>query len=188
MKGTVLGRTDLPRPHATPQLEAKRRVRVRAVWATSHPPRHTLRVGGRQSMCALRRGNDYPLAVYFRSGLNDSSDRVRLRDKYSMACAHFGDLGARTLLHPALKLGAYYVILGGQDGVAGLGAPCRHGDGRPHGLLSKLLLRVRHELSFRRRDVRGVGFPKLRCRDEEILVRRGPIRGRPHSIVGRGEL
>jgi len=36
-------------------------------------------------MCALRRGNDYPLAVYFRGGFNDSSDRVRLRDKYSMA-------------------------------------------------------------------------------------------------------
>ena len=95
-----------------------------------------------------------------------------------MACGHFGDLGARTLIHPALKLRAYYVILGSQDGVAGLGVPSRHGEGRTHGLLGKLLLRVRHELSFRRRDVRGIGFPELRRRNEEIFVRRGPIGGR----------
>src|SRR5882762_9202840 len=107
-------------------------------------------------------------------GLNHLSYRGRLRDKDSVACGHFGDLGARTLIHPALKLGRYYAILGGQDGVAGLVVPSRHREGRTHGLLGKLLLRIRHELSLRLRDIRGIGLPELRRRDVEILlVRRG---------------
>src|ERR1700704_4861958 len=112
----------------------------------------------------------------FCGGLDHLSDRSRLRDKDSMACAYFGDLGARTLIHPALKLRANYAILGGQDGVAGLVVPSRHREWCAHGLLSKLLLRIRHELSVRRRNVRSIVFPELRRRDVETLVlRRGPI-------------
>ena len=40
-----------------------------------------------------------------------------------------------------------------RQAAAEIGAPIASG---------KLLLRVRHELSFRRRDVRGIGFPELR--------------------------
>ena len=138
--------------------------------------------------CRCPRRDDCRSIRLLCSSLDHLSDRGRLRDKDSVACGHFGDLGARTLIHPALKLEGYYAILGGQDGVAGLVVPSRHGEGRTHGLLGKLLLRVRHELSFRRRDIRGIGFPELRRRDEEILVRRGPIGGRPHGIVWRGEL
>src|SRR5882724_9568368 len=84
--------------------------------------------------------------------LDHSSDRVRLRDKDSVAGSHFGYLGARTLIHPALKRGADRVILGGQDGIAGLGAPGSHRDGGTQSFLGKLLLRVREELSVRCRD------------------------------------
>src|ERR1700735_3694629 len=91
------------------------------------------------------------LLVYFCRSLDHASDRVGLRDKDSVACAHFGDLGARTLIHPALQLGAYDVILGGQDRVARLGAPGSRGDRGAQGFLSELLLRVRQELSVRLR-------------------------------------
>jgi hypothetical protein len=89
--------------------------------------------------------NDCSLLVYFGGSLDHSSDRVRLRGKDSVASAHFGDLGARTLIHPALKLRAYDVILGGQDRVAGLGAPCRYRDGGAQSFLRELLLRVRQD-------------------------------------------
>src|SRR6266478_7826552 len=101
---------------------------------------------------------DDPRSIRLLCGsLDYLSDRFRLRDKNSVACGHLGDLGARTLIHPALKLRAYHAILGGQDGVAGLVVPSRHREGRAHGLLGKLLLRVRHELSLRLRDIRGIG-------------------------------
>src|ERR1700721_1205757 len=94
---------------------------------------HLLRVSVNSEIGALldERGDEWSdtrLIARFCRRLDHSSDRVRLRDKDSVACGHFGDLGARTLIHPALKLRAYYVILGGQDGVAGLGAPCSGGD------------------------------------------------------------
>src|ERR1700735_1477320 len=87
------------------------------------------------------------LLVNFCRSLDHPSDRVGPRDKDSVTCAHFGDLGARTLIHPALQLRAYDVILGGQDRVAGLGAPCRCRDGGAQCFLGELLLRVRQELS-----------------------------------------
>jgi hypothetical protein len=61
-----------------------------------------------------------------------------------VACAHFGDLGARPLKHPALQFRAYDVILGGQDRVAGLGAPRRYRDWGAERFLGELLLRVRN--------------------------------------------
>src|ERR1700722_1911040 len=61
--------------------------------------------------CLQNCRNDCSLLVYFCRSLDHSSDRVRLRDKNSVASAHFGDLGARTLIHPALQLRAYDVIL-----------------------------------------------------------------------------
>src|ERR1700723_801561 len=99
--------------------------------------------------------NGFPsrLLVYFCRGLDHSSDRVGLGDKDSVACAHFGDLGARPLIHPRLQLRAYDVILGGQDRVAGLGAPRRYRDGGAQSFLRELLLRVCQELSVRRRDI-----------------------------------
>ena len=76
-----------------------------------------------------------------------------------MACAHFGDLGARTLIHPALKLRAYYVILGGQDGIAGLGAPCSRGDRRTQSFLGELLLIMRAIVEVvRSMDIRDSSF------------------------------
>ena len=101
------------------------------------------------------------LLVYFCRSLDHSSDRVGLRDKDSVACAHFGDLGARTLIHPALQLRAYDVILGGQDRVAGLGAPCSRGDRGAQSFLRELLLRVRQELSVRSRDIGRIGFTEF---------------------------
>jgi hypothetical protein len=44
----------------------------------------------------------------------------------SLACVDFGNLGTRTLIHPALKLEGSPTILGGQGSVARLGSPCRH--------------------------------------------------------------
>ena len=109
-------------------------------------------------------------------------------ERQRLACAHLGDLGARTLIHPALKLRTYDVILSGQDGVAGLGSPRRHRDRGAHGVLGELLLRVRKKLSLRRRDIGRIGFTEFRWRDEEILVRSGAIFCRPHGVVWRGEL
>src|SRR5580700_9370537 len=125
--------------------------------------------------------------VYFCRSLDHSSDRVGLRDKDSVACAHFGDLRARTLIHPALQLRAYDVILGGQDRVAGLGAPCRYRDGGAQSFFRELLLRVRQELSVRSRGISRMSFTEFCWRDEEILVRSGPILSRPHGVVWRGE-
>ena len=119
--------------------------------------------------------------------LNHSSYRGRLGGKDSVACAHFGNLGARALIHPALKLRAHYMILSGQDGVARFGSPCRHRDRCSQSFLGELLLRVRQELSIRCREIRGISLMKSGWRDEEILVRSGPIGGLPHGIVWRGK-
>src|SRR3984885_10697697 len=128
------------------------------------------------------------LLVNFCRGFDHPSDRGGLRNKDSVACAHFGDLGARTLIHPALQLGAYDVILGGQDRVARLGAPGSRGDRGAQGFLSELLLRVRQKLSVRLRDIGRIGFTEFCWRDEQILVRSGPILGGAHGVVWRSEL
>src|SRR5580698_524238 len=128
------------------------------------------------------------LLVNFCRSLDHPSNRVRLGDKDSVACAHFGDLGARPLIHPALQLRTYDLILGGQDRVAGLAAPCRYRDGGAQCFLRELLLRVRQELSFRCRDISRIGFTEFCGRDEEILVRSGTILSCAHGVVRRREL
>ncbi|SIT41657.1 hypothetical protein BN2476_300114 [Paraburkholderia piptadeniae] len=146
----------------------------RADWRRCRPSAPGRQVPHRDDCRSVRRlcGN-----------FNHSRNRGRLGDKDSVACAHLGHPGTRTLIHPALKLGAHHMILGGQDGVAGLGSPCRHRDRCAQRFLGELILRVRQELRVRGRDVRGKVLTEFRRREEEILVRR-----RSHGIVGRGEL
>src|SRR5260370_31303807 len=85
-------------------------------------------VMGRALKPTLPHRDDHRSVRLLGGSLNHSSDRGRLGGKDSVACAHFGHLGARALIHPALKLRAHYTILSGQDGVGGLGSPSSHGD------------------------------------------------------------
>src|SRR5712692_2576258 len=98
---------------------------------------------GRALKPTLPHRDDHRSIRLLSGSLNHLSYRGWLGEKDSVACAHFGNLGARALIHPALKLRAYYMILSGQDGVAGLGSPCCHGDRRSQSVLGELLLRVR---------------------------------------------
>src|SRR5882724_2423832 len=73
---------------------------------------------GRALKPTLPHRDDHRSVRLLGGSLNHSSYLGRLGDKDSVACAHFGNLGARALIHPALKLRAHYTILCGQDGVA----------------------------------------------------------------------
>ena len=79
---------------------------------------HILRLSVNSKVCALVDGsddqlNDHRSIRLLRGSLDHARDRGRLRGEDSVACGHFGHLGARALIHPALKLRAHDMILGG---------------------------------------------------------------------------